>query len=75
MLEIQLFTGRKHQIRVHMSENGHPVVGDKVYGNQNRKVKRLALHSASLTIKHPVTKEEINFKTEVPPYFKTLITS
>lgn len=73
LLEVQLFTGRKNQIRVHFSEKGHPVVGDNVYGTKDKSIKRLALHSASLTILHPRTKEKMVFETELPPYFKTLV--
>lgn len=73
LLEINLFTGRKNQIRVHMADMGHPVAGDKVYGNADKGIKRLALHSTSLTIIHPVSKEEMTFKTEIPDYFKTLV--
>ena len=73
LLEIDLFTGRKHQIRVHLSEEGNPVVGDRIYGTPDREVKRLALHAVSLTIIHPYTNREICFETEIPPYFKTLI--
>jgi RluA family pseudouridine synthase len=70
LLEVALHTGRKHQIRVHFSEKGHTVVGDKIYGTA---AKRLALHSASLTILHPFTKKEMFFETEIPLYFKTLV--
>ncbi|MFT7032504.1 MAG: RluA family pseudouridine synthase [Cyclobacteriaceae bacterium] len=73
LLEITLFTGRKNQIRVHFSEKGHPVVGDKLYGKVDKGVKRLALHAASLTISHPHTKEKVNFETEMPAYFKALL--
>jgi tRNA pseudouridine32 synthase/23S rRNA pseudouridine746 synthase/23S rRNA pseudouridine1911/1915/1917 synthase len=73
LLEITLFTGRKNQIRVHLSEKGYPVVGDKIYGEKDKSVKRLALHSASLKILHPYSNKEMVFKTEVPPYFKTLV--
>ena len=73
LLEIHLFTGRKNQIRVHFSEKGHPVVGDKMYGKIDKGIKRLALHAASLTISHPFTKEKMIFETEPPLYFKTLI--
>jgi len=73
LLEINLFTGRKHQIRVHLSEMGHPVVGDKMYGNADKGAKRLALHCASLTIIHPFTHKEMSFETVIPPYFKTLV--
>lgn len=73
LLEINLFTGRKNQIRVHMSENGHPVVGDKTYGIAEKGNKQLALHSTSLTIIHPLTKKEMSFTTEIPLYFKTMV--
>ena len=73
LLEINLFTGRKHQIRVHLSEKGHPVVGDKIYGKVDREAKRLALHASSLTIFHPYTHKEMSFETEIPLYFKTLV--
>lgn len=75
LLEIQLFTGRKNQIRVHLSELGHPVAGDKIYGMADKGMKRLALHSASLTITHPFTHKEMSFTTEIPLYFKTLVKS
>jgi tRNA pseudouridine32 synthase/23S rRNA pseudouridine746 synthase/23S rRNA pseudouridine1911/1915/1917 synthase len=73
LLEIKLFTGRKNQIRVHLAERGHPVVGDKVYGSTDKSIKRLALHSASLTILHPYTHKEMVFETGIPGFFKTLI--
>ena len=57
LLEINLITGRKNQIRVHLADKGHPVVGDKIYGT-DKGVKRLALHSAVLTILHPSTKKK-----------------
>jgi RluA family pseudouridine synthase len=75
LLEINLFTGRKHQIRVHLSEMGHPIVGDKLYGKKEKGIKRLALHSFSLTIVHPETNNEMYFETEIPLYFKTLLRS
>jgi RluA family pseudouridine synthase len=73
LLDINLFTGRKNQIRVHFSEKGHPVVGDKKYGKIDKGIKRLALHAASLTISHPFTREKITFETELPLYLKSLI--
>ncbi|HNP19279.1 MAG TPA: RluA family pseudouridine synthase [Fulvivirga sp.] len=71
LLEIDLFTGRKHQIRVHLSELGHPVVGDKVYGEKSKG--RLALNAASLTIIHPHTKEKMTFETVFPDDFRKLL--
>ena len=73
LLEIHLFTGRKNQIRVHLAEKGHPVVGDKMYGRTDKGIKRLTLHAASLTILHPFTKEKMIFESEIPLYFKTLV--
>lgn len=75
LLEINLITGRKNQIRVHLAENGHPVVGDKVYGEKGKEFNKLALHAASLTIFHPFTKEEMTFKTKPPVYFKNILKS
>ncbi len=73
LLEINLFTGRKHQIRVHLSEMGHSVAGDQFYGKDDKNIKRLALHSFSLTIIHPYSHKEMVFETEIPPYFKSLV--
>ncbi len=73
LLEIELFTGRKNQIRVHFSEKGLPVAGDKNYGGKDGLVKRLMLHSASLTILHPFTKEKMTFETDLPAYFNSLV--
>jgi len=75
LLEIDLLTGRKNQIRVHFSERGCPVAGDKMYGEKEKSIKRLTLHAASITISHPYTKEKMTFETKVPAYFKSLVTS
>lgn len=72
LLEIDLFTGRKNQIRVHLSEKGHPVVGDKVYGRSDKGMNRLALHAASLSILHPFTSEKMNFETGIPAIFSSM---
>jgi 23S rRNA-/tRNA-specific pseudouridylate synthase len=74
-LAIDLFTGRKNQIRVHFAEKGFPVVGDKIYGEKDKGIKRLALHSAYLSFLHPVTKEQMTFETALPAYFKSLLNS
>ena len=73
LLEIRLLTGRKNQIRVHLADKGHPVVGDKIYGRPDKFAKRMALHSGSLKITHPYTREEMVFTTEIPLIFKTLL--
>ncbi|MFC1839241.1 RluA family pseudouridine synthase [Thermodesulfobacteriota bacterium] len=73
LLEIDLLTGRKNQIRAHFSEKGFPVAGDKMYGKKDKGIKRLTLHAASITILHPDTKEKMTFETTVPAYFKSLV--
>ena len=73
LLEIDLLTGRKNQIRVHFSENGFPVAGDKKYGKQDKGIQRLMLHAASITLLHPYTKEIMTFEATVPAYFKSLV--
>ena len=73
LLEIDLLTGRKNQIRVHLSDEGCPVVGDKKYGEKGRGIKRLMLHAASISIVHPDSKEKMTFTAEVPSYFEALM--
>jgi tRNA pseudouridine32 synthase/23S rRNA pseudouridine746 synthase/23S rRNA pseudouridine1911/1915/1917 synthase len=73
LLEVDLLTGRKHQIRVHFAEQGNPVAGDKKYGTKDKGVKRLALHAASLTMRHPITGEEMSFKAKVPGFMYALV--
>lgn len=75
LLEIDLLTGRKNQIRVHFAEKGCPVAGDKKYGEKIKGIKRLTLHAASITILQPYTKEKMTFKTKVPAYFESLVNS
>ncbi len=73
LLEIHLLTGRKHQIRVHLSEQGHPVVGDKKYGKGNDAYGTLALHARSISFTHPVNGRRMFFETGVPEFFIRLI--
>jgi tRNA pseudouridine32 synthase/23S rRNA pseudouridine746 synthase/23S rRNA pseudouridine1911/1915/1917 synthase len=73
LLEIDLLTGRKNQIRVHLSDSGCPVVGDQKYGEKEKGSRRLALHAASLTITHPYSKEAMTFETKLPGYFTSLL--
>lgn len=73
LLEVQLETGRKNQIRVHMEEIGHPVVGDKKYSARTNPLKRLGLHATTLIFIHPRTGEQLEFHASVPKKFtKTL---
>jgi RluA family pseudouridine synthase len=73
LVEIDLLTGKKNQIRVHLSEKGCSVVGDKKYGKNEKGNKRLALHAASITIVHPHTKEKLIFRTDMPDHFRVLL--
>jgi 23S rRNA pseudouridine1911/1915/1917 synthase len=68
-LEVTLETGRKNQIRVHLSELGHPIVGDRAYGSQMDPLGRLGLHAFQLGFKHPILGTPIFHKTKVPPEF------
>ncbi|CAM4468585.1 23S rRNA pseudouridine1911/1915/1917 synthase [Paenibacillus endophyticus] len=69
LLEVQLETGRKNQIRVHMEDIGHPVVGDKKYGAKSRTIGRLGLHARVLAFTHPVTGKLVRFETDIPKLF------
>jgi 23S rRNA pseudouridine1911/1915/1917 synthase len=71
-VEVRLQTGRKHQIRVHLSEQGHPIIGDKVYGSRSNPIRRLALHGVQLEFKHPVSGEHLIFRSVHPKEFDTL---
>jgi len=75
LLEIDLLTGKKNQIRVHLADKGCPVVGDKKYGYKKKGPQRLALHAVSLTLLHPHTKEKLTFEAKVPDYLKSLVNS
>ncbi|MDV5165674.1 MAG: RluA family pseudouridine synthase [Candidatus Scalindua sp.] len=70
LIEIELLTSRKNQIRVHLSERGHPLVGDTKYGKKDGPKGRLALHSQFLTFKHPRAGKDVTFQAEVPFFFK-----
>ena len=73
LVELDLETGRKNQIRVHMLDLGHPVVGDRRYGSECDPLGRLALHAFKLCFYHPVTKELMEFETPYPTAFKGLM--
>jgi len=73
LLEIHLLTGRKHQIRVHLSEAGHPVVGDSKYGKGNDAHGTLALHARSISFTHPVNGRRLAFETGIPDFFTRLV--
>lgn len=69
LVECELFTGRTHQIRVHMSALGCPLVGDKLYGANDEGLGRVYLHSWKLEFTHPVTGEAMKFRKNVTPDF------
>ena len=69
LLDISLETGRKNQIRVHMKDLGHPVAGDKKYGAHTNPLGRLGLHAHILTVKHPITAENMTFEAKMPKIF------
>lgn len=72
LLEVELETGRKNQIRVQMKEIGHPVIGDRKYGAKSDAIRRLGLHAMVLSFIHPVSGEKMHFETAVPELFLTL---
>jgi 23S rRNA pseudouridine955/2504/2580 synthase len=78
LLEVELLTGRTHQIRVHLAHAGHPIVGDDKYGDfaLNRQLKqRLLLHAARLAFRHPVTGESMKLESPLPLEMKAFVES
>lgn len=73
LVEIGLVTGRKAQIRVQFSNEGHPVAGDREYGSGDDPLGRLALHATRLSFAHPVTGRRMNFTSRVPRDFVSLV--
>lgn len=75
LLEIKIDTGRTHQIRVHMAEIGHPVIGDAVYSNGKNEfgVEGQCLHAKRLEFTHPITGKEMKLEAPLPKYFKNII--
>ena len=75
LLEVKIETGRTHQIRVHLSEIGYPVVGDTVYSNGKNEwgIKGQCLHAKSLKFKHPITGKEMFIEAPLPEYFENIL--
>ena len=73
LLEIDLITGRKNQIRIHLAEAGHPVVGDAKYGPARPDHPHLALHARSISFPHPFSGKPVTFEAPVPEYFAALV--
>ena len=72
LLEIRIETGRKNQIRAHLSELGCPIVGDEKYGASESPIHRIALHAFSLSFTHPVSGERVTLKSPMPRIFEEL---
>ena len=72
LVELHLETGRTHQIRVHLKHIGHPIIGDFLYNPDYRYCNRQALHSATLTFTHPITKKEMHFASPLPEDLKCI---
>ena len=75
LLQINLETGRTHQIRVHLSYIGYPIIGDEVYSNGKNEwgIKGQCLHAWKLEFMHPITKEKISLEAEIPEYLKNIL--
>lgn len=72
MLEVETETDIKHQIRVHMQEIGHSLIGDKKYGSEYSPAKRMGLHASKMSIQHPVSGKLMNFESSVPRKLRML---
>lgn len=77
LLEVKIDTGRTHQIRVHMAEIGHPVIGDTVYSNGKNEfgVVGQCLHAEKLEFTHPITEKKMKLEAPLPEYFQNIINS
>ena len=73
MVEVELDTGRKNQIRVHMKDLGTPISGDRRYGGAPCGAHRLCLHARTLRFVHPVTRKDMSFTSTIPASFVRLI--
>ena len=75
LLEINIETGRTHQIRVHLSHIGYPIIGDEVYSNGKNKwnIEGQCLHAKSLDFVHPITGEKMHIEAELPEYFQKIL--
>lgn len=70
LIECELLTGRKHQIRVHLSYIGHPILGDNLYGHKSTLINRQALHAYKLVFYHPILEKEITITCDLPEDMK-----
>ncbi len=70
LLDIEILTGRKNQIRVHMKDNNTPIVGDKKYGSTTNPMNRLGLHAYKIIFNHPITNKEMVIEDKLPKEFE-----
>ena len=75
VVKLLLETGRTHQIRVHLSYIGHPLLGDTLYGNASKKINRQALHALKVSFVHPISRKEVCYIAPLPDDMKRLIKS
>ena len=73
LVKCSLKTGRTHQIRVHMSNVGHPLIGDSLYGTDSNLIERQALHCYHICFSHPIFKNNLDFVCDLPDDFKSLV--
>jgi len=75
LIEVRLETGRTHQIRVHMAEIGHPIIGDYIYSNGKNpfNIEGQMLHSEKLEFEHPITKKQMKLEAKLPEYFEEVL--
>lgn len=72
-IRLRLETGRTHQIRVHLSYKGHPILGDDVYGKPYKGIEGQCLHARKIGFIHPESKEYMEFDSQLPDYFKEIL--
>ena len=72
-LKLRLETGRTHQIRVHLSHMGHPILGDDVYGSAFKGIEGQCLHAGKIGFIHPVKQEYMEFTSPLPDYFEDVL--
>ena len=73
LLEVNLLTGRKNQVRVHLAGIGHPIAGDRKYGRVKDSCPGLALHARSISFTHPFTRRRLTLAAKVPTWFHKLV--
>ncbi|MBC7570009.1 MAG: RluA family pseudouridine synthase [Spirosoma sp.] len=73
LIHLELETGRKNQIRVHLQDIGHPIAGDAKYGAKTNPIGRLGLHAETIVFEHPITREDMRFDAPVPKLFLSVL--